>query len=292
MTALQWLEALILGLIQGLTEFLPVSSDGHLALGQALFDHLRGEHRSGSDKLLLDIILHLGTLIAVLIYYSQWFRPIFLKNAEQHVNSPGMPDDLVPQTRPEFLRVSLLAVVATLPTGIVGLALKKAFEQAHDSLYAAAVGFWITAAILWLCQKLPGGGKGRAQTTFTDAFLIGLAQSLAPLPGVSRSGMTIAAALGRGLSPAWAAVFSLWISLPAIGGALVMEGKDLMESPDVNTSLLKMGAAGAVVAGVVGYFAILWLVRVVKARRLEIFSIYLTGLGLFVLIWAYLSGRG
>lgn len=292
MTAIEWLEALILGLIQGLTEFLPVSSDGHLALGQALFDHLRGEHRSGSDKLLLDIILHLGTLVAVLVYYREWFRPIFQKPAENKAISAGLAGDVGPRTRAEFIRVTLLAVVATLPTGIVGLALKKAFEQAHDSLYAAAIGFWVTAGVLWLCQKMPGGGKGRAETTFTDAFLIGLAQSLAPLPGVSRSGMTIAAALGRGLSPAWAAVFSLWISLPAIGGALVMEGKDLLESPEINTSLLKMGAAGAVVAGIVGYFAILWLVRVVKARRLQIFSAYLLGLGVVVLAWAYFSGRG
>ena len=292
MTALQWLEALLLGLIQGLTEFLPVSSDGHLALGQALFDHLRGEHRSGADKLLLDIILHLGTLIAVLIYSRQWFRPIFLKKSDQQFISPGMRDDIVPQTRSEFIRVSMLALVATLPTGLIGLALKKIFEQAHDSLYAAAVGFWITAGVLWLCQKLPGGGKGRAETTFTDAFLIGLAQSLAPLPGVSRSGMTIAAALGRGLSPAWAAVFSLWISLPAIGGALLMEAKDLIDTPAIDYNLLKMGLAGAIVAGVVGYFAILWLVRVVKARRLEIFSIYLTGLGFAVVAWAFLRSRG
>ena len=292
MTGLAWLEALILGLIQGLTEFLPVSSDGHLALGQALFDHLRGERRSGSDKLLLDIILHLGTLIAVLIYYRHWFRPIFLKKAENQEISAGLSGDIVPQSRSDFIRVTMLAVVATLPTGIVGLALKKIFEQAHDSLYAAAVGFWITAGILWLCQKMPGGGKGRAETTFADAFLIGLAQSLAPLPGVSRSGMTIAAALRRGLSPAWAAIFSLWISLPAIGGALLMEAKDLIDAPTIDTHLLKMGLAGAVVAGVVGYFAILWLVRVVKARRLEIFSIYLAGLGFVVLAWAYLSGRG
>ena len=99
--------------------------------------------------------------------------------------------------------------------------------------------------------------------------------------------MTIAAALGRGLSPAWAAVFSLWISLPAIGGALVMELKDLVESPSIDKSLLKMGLVGAVVSGIVGYFAILWLVRVVKARRLQIFSIYLVGLGIVVMAWAF-----
>jgi undecaprenyl-diphosphatase len=287
LSALAWLEALILGLIQGLTEFLPVSSDGHLALGQALFDHLRSSRRSGSDKLLLDIILHLGTLVAVLIYYRNWFLPIFKRNQDGLSATEEMAADLVPQSRPELLRVTLLAIVATLPTGVVGLVLKKAFEQAHDSLYAAAIGFWVTAAVLWLCQKLPGGGKGMKETTFFDAFLIGLAQSLAPLPGVSRSGMTIAAALGRGLSPAWAAVFSLWISLPAIGGALVMELKDLIETPDIDKSLLKMGLVGAVVSGIVGYFAILWLVRVVRARRLEIFSIYLVLLGVAVLGWAF-----
>lgn len=292
MNGLAWLEAVVLGVIQGLTEFLPVSSDGHLALGQAFFDSLRGSRRTGSDKLLLDIILHLGTLIAVLIFYQDWFRSIFRANGER-VELPEkgpIAGEFVPRTRSEFLHVSLLAIVATIPTGVIGLALKKIFEQAHDSLTAAAVGFWITALILWGCQKLPGGTKTRTTMTFTDALLIGIAQSIAPLPGISRSGMTIASALARGLNPAWAAIFSLWMSIPAIAGALVMEAKDLIESPAIDVNLIQMGLAGSVVAGLVGYGAILWLVRAVKSRKLNLFAGYLVLLGIAVLIWSQIRG--
>lgn len=292
MNGLAWLEAVVLGVIQGLTEFLPISSDGHLALGQAFFDSLRGSRRTGSDKLLLDIILHLGTLIAVLIFYRDWFRSIFRANGEP-VELPEkgpIAGEFVPRTRSEFLHVSLLAIVATIPTGVIGLALKKIFEQAHDSLAAAAVGFWITALILWGCQKLPGGTKTRTTMTFTDALLIGIAQSIAPLPGISRSGMTIASALARGLNPAWAAIFSLWMSIPAIAGALVMEAKDLIESPAIDVNLIQMGLAGSVVAGLVGYGAILWLVRVVKSRKLNLFAGYLVLLGIAVLIWSQIRG--
>lgn len=292
MSSLAWLEAIFLGVIQGLTEFLPISSDGHLALGQALFDALRGNRRSGSDKLLLDIILHLGTLIAVLVFYRDWFRSIFRKNHDPSAKAEKGPiaSEFVPQTRSEFVHVSLLAIVATLPTGVIGLALKKLFEQAHDSLTAAALGFWVTALILWGCQKLPGGTKTLTSMTFLDAFLIGLAQSLAPLPGVSRSGMTVAAALARGLNPAWAAIFSLWMSLPAIGGALVMETKDLIDAPEIDSGLLLMGFVGAIVAGLVGYGAIIWLVRAVKSRKLNLFSYYLVILGILVLIWSQIRG--
>jgi undecaprenyl-diphosphatase len=291
-TTLVWLEAVVLGVIQGLTEFLPISSDGHLALGQALFDSLRGSRRSGSDKLLINIILHLGTLLAVLVYYRSWFFAFFHK--ESLPDSKGPLDSLegvVPRNRSEFIRVTLLAIVATLPTGVIGLALKKGFEQAQDSLVAAALGFWFTALILWGCQKFSTGNKTLADTTFRDAFLIGLAQSLAPLPGVSRSGITVSSAIIRGLNPAWAAIFSLWISLPTIAGALLMETRDIMESPETESLLIKLGLAGACVSGIVGYGAIIWLVKAVKSRKLNLFAAYLTVLGFAVLVWSQLRGQ-
>jgi len=196
----------------------------------------------------------------------------------------------VPQTRREFIQISILAIIATLPTAVIGLGLKKIFEAAHDSLTAAAIGFWITAVILWGSQRLSGGNKTRLSMTWKDAFLIGLAQAFAPLPGVSRSGLTVAAALACGLNRSWAAIFSLWMSIPAISGALIMEIKDLIESPSSDTRLIKMGLLGSIVAGLVGYGAIVWLVRIVKSRRLNLFSWYLVALGAIVLVWS-LAGR-
>ncbi len=293
MTTLDWLESLVLGVIQGLTEFLPISSDGHLALGQALFESIRGEKRGGSDKLLLDIILHLGTLLAVLIYYRDWFRPLFKSDSSpkpNHESTGPIPSEFVPQTRREFVHIFGLAIIATLPTAVIGLGLKKIFEAAHDSLTAAAIGFWVTAIILWGSQRLSGGTKTRLTMTWKDAFLIGLAQAFAPLPGVSRSGLTVAAALACGLNRSWAAIFSLWMSIPAISGALLMEVKDLIETPSSDTRLIKMGLLGSVVAGLVGYGAIVWLVRIVKSRRLNLFSWYLVALGAIVFMWS-LAGR-
>lgn len=292
MTSLDWLESIILGVIQGLTEFLPISSDGHLAIGQAVFESLRGSDRSGSDKILLDIILHLGTLVAVLIYYRAWFRPLWagLKQGTTTPAAGPIQAEFVPGNFKEFVHVSLLAIVATIPTVGVVLVLKKTFEAAHDSLVIDALGFWFTALILWLCQKLPGGTKTRTTMTWKDAFLIGLAQGFAPLPGVSRSGLTVATALARGLQPAWAAIFSLWMSIPAISGALLMEVKDLLETPTHNGQLVTMGLVGAVVSGVVGYGAIVWLVKIVQSRRLNLFSWYLVGLGAVVLAWGLNRG--
>ncbi len=293
MTTIDWLESLVLGAIQGLTEFLPISSDGHLALGQALFETIRGERRSGSDKLLLDIILHLGTLVAVLIYYRDWFRPLLRRQSETsqpQITTGPIPPELVPQSRHEFFHLFFLAIVATIPTGIFGLAMKKLFEAAHDSLTAAALGFWVTALILWVSQKFTGGTKSRLTMTWKDAFLIGLAQAFAPLPGVSRSGLTVTAALACGLSRQWAAFFSLWMSIPAISGALIMEIKDLIQAPSFDGRLIVMGLIGSVVSGLVGYGAIIWLVRIVKSRRLDLFTWYLVALGAVVLVWSLKTG--
>jgi undecaprenyl-diphosphatase len=291
-----WVEAVVLGGIQGLTEFLPVSSDGHLALGQALFDSIRGSRRPGDDKLLLDVILHIGTLIAVLIYYRDWFRPLFGRLRGAGASQPVMDlsgpiaGQYVPRTFAAFVRVAMLAVVATIPTGIVGLAVKKVFEQAHDSLYAAALGFWFTAVVLIWSQSRKGGEKNLETMTVTDAFLIGLAQSIAPMPGISRSGMTVSAALARGLDRSWAAIFSLWMSIPAILGAVVMEAKDLAEADSPDLKIVAIGIVGSVVSGLVGYGAIIWLVRLVKAGKLRYFSYYLFALGAVVLVWAFLRG--
>ncbi len=290
-TNMEWLESLILGVVQGITEFLPVSSDGHLLVTQQFFAWLTGDQRSGQENIFFDVMLHLGTVAAILMYYR---RPIgegirgFIFN-KQDV-APGFD-------RASIMRIVMLAAVATAPLVPFALFFKKSIDATFESDVAAPIGFLISAAILALVSlkmRGPEGGKESAQTTWVDALLIGLAQTLAPLPGVSRSGMTIAAALALGLSRAWAVRFSLGIAVPAICGAAIYELKGAIKDPaalGLTPDRIAQTLAAAVIAGIVGYAAIIWLIRVVRAGRLWYFSVYLTGAAIVVLGLVSASGR-
>ncbi len=178
----------------------------------------------------------------------------------------------------------MLAAIATSPLVPLALGLKDKIEAAFEGTTVAGYGFLLTAAMLlttaWLSRR--EGGKGPAETTWLDALLIGLAQMIAPLPGVSRSGMTIAAALALGLSRTWAVGFSLLIAVPAILGAAVFELRHVdraMLTPDRLTQTV----IATVLAGVVGYFAIHWLFKIVRAGHVWYFSVYLVVLAIVVL---------
>jgi undecaprenyl-diphosphatase len=288
---MEWLESLILGAVQGVTEFLPVSSDGHLSITQQAFAWLTGNGRSGKENLFFDIMLHVGTLAAILFHY----RAVIVEGARGFLLDardvrPGFD-------RASVLRVGLLAAVATSPLVPFALFFKKRLEEMFQSSQAAGVGFLITAAVLLLVTwrlRGPEGGKGPAETTWLDALLIGVAQMFAPLPGVSRSGLTIASALGLGFSRTWSVGFSLLIAVPAICGAAVFELKDAIKDPQalgLTPDRIAQTLAATVVAGLVGYLAILWLIRVVRAGQLWYFSVYLVALGTLVLALSSMSGE-
>jgi undecaprenyl-diphosphatase len=265
---MQWFEALLLGVVQGVTEFLPVSSDGHLNVTQKAFEWVTGVERSGEENLFIIVMLHLGTLAAILVFYRDVIRQ----------GARGLLGSDVPAgfARWRVIRIGLLAAVATSPLIPLALFLKDRIEQAFESDTAAAYGFLITAAVLLLTAwlKRREGTKGPDETTWLDALLIGLAQMLAPLPGVSRSGMTIAAALALGLSRSWSVGFSLLIAVPAILGGAVFELKHVKPAGLTPDRVAQTGAA-TVLAGVVGYFAIIWLLKVVRSGRIWCFSVYL-----------------
>ncbi|HEY2155624.1 MAG TPA: undecaprenyl-diphosphate phosphatase [Isosphaeraceae bacterium] len=275
---MSWLDALILGIVQGLTEFLPISSDGHLSIAQKFLAWHSGRTQTGEENLFFVVMVHLGTLAAIIVYY----RRVWLRAIRGVLGS----SDLEPgYDRASVIRTCLLAIVATVPAVFVGLLLKKRIEAAFASLTAAGIGFIITGCVLLVTTRLKGGEKGPAQTTWLDALLIGLAQAFAPLPGVSRSGLTITSGLARGLSREWAVGFSLLMAVPVIAGAGVLELKDVtpaMLAPE----FLWPTIFAAIVAGLVGYGAILWLVRLARAGRLWYFSVYLFVLGIGVLILA------
>jgi undecaprenyl-diphosphatase len=279
---MEWFESLILGAVQGLTEFLPISSDGHLAITQQAFAKLTGRERSDAEDFFFDVMLHLGTLTAIVLYY----RAVVKTGAKGLLGSDQVPPEY---RRASVIRTGILAFIATLPLVPLKLFVMDWIKQAFHSTTAAGVGFLITAAVLLLTTRLRGGEKGPEQTTWTDALLIGIAQMFAPLPGVSRSGLTVAAALARGLSRSWAVGFSLLIAVPAILGASVSELKDL-DPKTLNPDRVTQTVAATVLAGIVGYGAIIWLVKIVRSGRLWYFSVYLIVLGTAVLMAVAFSG--
>jgi undecaprenyl-diphosphatase len=261
-----WAEALLLGVIQGLTEFLPVSSDGHLSAAELLLPRFR------QVGVLFDVMVHLGTLAAVFVYFRK-----------------ALADDVAglfsgdPARRASSWRLAALVIAATVPTGIVGLLLKSTVEASkRDPRFVGAMEI-LTGVFLTLSLFGRKGGREREQTTLWDAILIGTVQGLAVLPGLSRSASTIAFALLVGLTARWSAHFSFYLLIPAVLGASVLEIYQAWEergSGFFAGSDFARYVFGAAVAAVVGYFAIGWLIRAVVARRLYWFAIYCVIFGL------------
>ncbi|WP_406700580.1 undecaprenyl-diphosphate phosphatase [Singulisphaera sp. Ch08] len=277
---MEWIESLVLGLVQGLTEFLPVSSDGHLTITQMAFAKWNGHGRPAAENLFFDVMLHLGTLTAILVHY----RAVARTGVRGLLGSTEVPP---PYRRNAVIRVGTLMVVATLPL-LPYAYFKRYLLSTFESPTAVGFGFLTTATVLLLTLRLRGGEKGPSQMTWLDALLIGIAQTFAPLPGVSRSGLTVAMALGLGMSRAWSVGFSLLIAFPAILGATVMELKDF-DQATITADRVAQTIAATILSGLIGYVAIIWLVKIVRAGRLWYFSVYLFVLAIAVLATNVLS---
>lgn len=281
---MEWLESLILGLIQGVTEFLPVSSDGHLMVGTNLLSHLTGNVRSEKENIFFFVMLHVGTLAAILVHY----RSQIITGVRGFFGSSQVPDAY---RRAMLLRTGFLVCLATSLLVPDKLFFMKYMKMAFNSSLAIGIGFLVTAAVLCVpIFKHSDGSKGPAETTWLDALLVGLAQAFAPLPGVSRSGLTVAAALLLGFRRVWAVQFSLMLAVPAILGAAVFE-IDEVDRTTLTSSRITHTIAATVVAGIVGYAAIVWLLKVVRSGRLWYFSVYLVILGVAVILGFAAAGR-
>lgn len=263
---MSWLEAIVLGVIQGLTEFIPVSSDGHLSAAQMLMP------RFGQVGLLFDVMVHVGTLTAILVYYRKLLRQeasgLFAADSGQ---------------RRAAWRLFLLLLLATIPTGIVGLALKHSVEATKSNARFVGAMEILTGVYLALSYFRREGKKDRATMTWLDAIVIGSVQGLAVLPGLSRSASTIAFGLFLGFTARWAADFTFLLVIPAIVGAAGVEilsavrqqGSSFFATPDFARYL-----AGAAAAGVVGYLTIGFLIRMVSTRKVHWFAVYCFVFGL------------
>jgi len=252
------IEAAILGIVQGLTEFLPISSSGHLVLMQ----HFLGVKDSG---LMFEVLVHFATLLAVIVIYWQDIKGLI--------------------ERP-FQYYNWLLIIGTIPTAVIGLAFEDVFEKLFSSVEVVGLMLIITGILLLFSEML--SRKGHAMINFKSkhAFLIGFGQGLAITPGISRSGITIAIGLLLGLNRENAARFSFLLSVPAILGATVLKCRGLFNETGVNPQLLPY-IVGALFAGVSGYFAIKILLRLLQRKKLYYFSLYCWILGLSVLIISY-----
>jgi undecaprenyl-diphosphatase len=258
-------SAVILGVIQGLTEFLPVSSSGHLVIAEHL---LPGWQQTG---IVFEILLHLATLLAVIIFFRQdllqLIKSLYTKSAEAR--------------RQRYLL--LMIILATIPTGIIGLAGKKIFVGLFDRLDVVGGMLLVTALLLWLAETRRAK-EGKRNGTLIDAVLVGTTQGLAIVPGISRSGSTISVAMLLGIEPEKAARFSFLISIPAISGAALLNFKEISNLPADQIPASLCGAAAALVTGLM---ALKFLLMIIKKRRLRFFSAYCTVAGCGALILAF-----
>ena len=251
------IQAIILGIVQGLTEFLPISSSGHLVLFQKLLK-VEGEVIS------FNIAVHLATLIAVFI--------VFRKDIFSILKNP-------------FGKMTWLLAVGTIPAVVFALLFKDLIDMLFNSGATLGFEFILTGLIMLYAERKKSGNKRLEGTTYKDALIIGAAQAVAILPAVSRSGFTISGALFRGLDRSFAAKFSFLLSIPAILGAAVFDLKDILEvsGGGLGMSTLPM-IAGTLAAAVSGYLAIKFMLRILQKGSLKIFSYYVFALAVFILI--------
>lgn len=251
---MNYLYACLLGLIQGVTEFLPVSSSGHLAITQHF---LPGFEQPG---LFFDVLLHAATTLAVIIY--------FRKDVWNLLSCYFRKDETAISNR----HILHMLILGSIPTAIIGLSGKDFFEGLFENLLVIGCMLIVTAIFLTLAEKLRGeSGRSLSQVNRSDALLVGIVQGFAIIPGISRSGSTIACLLLRGIDGEAAARFSFLLALPAVGGAMLLSLKDLQY---VATADLPAYGIGALIAFVSGLFAIRCLMDVVRRKRLIAFAIY------------------
>ena len=282
------LQAILLGLVQGLTEFLPVSSSGHLAIFQYIFGI------NTDTGMLFEVMLHLGTLIAVCAVFFKDIKQLvvegiailkdFIENVKiRFGRSNGKKRRIVTNAYRKFV---LLILITTIPTGILGIALISFMDKATSSLWIPGMCLVINAIILLVVESLPGGKKKVKKASYKDASLIGVAQGLAVLPGISRSGSTISACLALGFDRSFAVKYSFIASLPAIIGANLLELRHLGEAISGGVNFLYY-IIGMVVAGISGYVCIRIMMYVVSEKKFSYFAYYCAIVGVISLIFHF-----
>lgn len=264
------LQAIIIGLVQGLTEFLPVSSSAHLIFTQQALG-------LSDVGLAFDVLLHVGTLVAVVAYF---FSDIISMIKGFFLSLIDLKDGKFMEEvrRDPYKKLAWLTIIATIPVGIVGVLFNDLVESLFTGITVPAFFLLITGCLLYVSQRMNSGGIDLSNITLKEALIMGCGQALAVMPGLSRSGTTIAAGLFSGLDKEFAAKFSFILSIPAILGAGVFQLKDLSGG---NVEI-EACIAGFIVAVISGYLAISVLLKLIREKSLDIFAYYCWIVGIVV----------
>lgn len=273
------LQSIFLGIVQGLTEFLPVSSSGHLAILQNIF------HIDTDGGLLFDILLHVGTLIAVITVYHRdiWkmIRETVRMIGDVFINLHIWTLNKRHKTSLKYRRIVhnnyrkfvLLLLVSTVPTALIGAAFQTIIEEAAGTLLIPGICLLMTGVLLLIADYSPKGKKLPKDTTYKEGLIIGLVQGFAALPGLSRSGITITAGLLCGMERRFAVKYSFILSIPAVIGAAILEIRAAL-TETIPVSTLGIYLVGAAVAAAVGYICIKVLLVLVRSNKFRYFAYY------------------
>lgn len=267
------LSAIILGAVQGISEFLPISSSGHLVLVPALLGIETG--------LAFDTILHIGTLVAIFTFF--WKDIInLIKGFILSIIDLTEGVDIFKRElhRVPEKRFAWLIIVGTIPTGIMGILLKDAIETIFRGTLFVGIFLLVTAAVLYYSERHSSGQITQKDMSFKQALIVGICQGLAVFPGISRSGSTIASGLCLGLNREYAARYSFLLSIPAVIGAGLIQIKDIT-TLDASVSVLLAGFISSVIFG---YLSIKLLMKMIKGWSLDIFAYYCTIIGIITII--------
>jgi undecaprenyl-diphosphatase len=268
------IQAIIVGIVQGLTEFLPISSSAHLIFFQEFLGLTQA-------NLAFDTLLHLGTLVAVIIYFFkdiiQMIRAFFSslsdifrgKFKEGFENNP-------------YKKLTWLVIIGTIPAGLMGVFFKDIIEGMFQSFAIPAFFLLVTGVLLYISQRINVGNRSIRKMGIKDTVIVGFAQGLAILPGISRSGATISSGLLLGLEKEFAAKFSFILAIPAILGATLIQLKDISLGLDANLTAYVFGFLAAAISG---YLAISLFLRLIREKNLDIFAYYCWIVGTAILVY-------
>ncbi|MGM0421075.1 MAG: undecaprenyl-diphosphate phosphatase [Bacillota bacterium] len=250
-----FLNVLVLGFIQGLTEFIPVSSSGHLVIFQNFMQVDGG--------ITLNVFLHFGSLLAVVVAFREdiW----------------GMIT-----LREDYRKLTYYVILGSVPAGVIGLLFEDFFEEMFTTLTVVGFALLITGALLWISDRIKSQERNAAEMKVSDSIIVGFAQALAIFPGISRSGATIVGGLFKGLNRTLAAKFSFLLSIPVIGGATLLQTRHIATAGLAGITLPEL-IVGTVTSAIASYFAIKILLFLINKERLSIFAYYCWILGLLII---------
>ena len=275
-----YLLSILMGIIQGVAEFLPISSSGHLALFQTFF----GMENVEEKYMFFTVLLHFGTLVSVCVVYwrdiAEMIREFFLGIAALAGKDNGAPP-------PPARRMVMLIIIGTLPLFVM-VFLRDAVNRLSSNSIMVSCALLVTGFVLFFSDRMAKGRKTARNATITDALIVGCGQALAVIPGLSRSGTTISVGMLRGFDRSFAVRYSFLLSLPAILGANVLEIKDAVEV-GINVEELPMYIVGVVIAAVVGYFSIRLVKSLSDKGKFGKFAYYCWAVGLGSMIAGFVK---